>query len=57
MCSISSGCRFPPSRSPAVSWSGVVVRLSAFILLCIGVHIGWNGLRALLVGAFLNAAS
>jgi hypothetical protein len=35
----------------------VVVRLSAFILLCIGVHIGWNGLRALPVGAFLNAAS
>jgi multiple antibiotic resistance protein len=37
--------------------TGVVMRLSAFILLCIGVQIGWNGLRALLVGAFPNAAS
>lgn len=35
----------------------VVVRLSAFILLCIGVQIGWNGLQALVVGAFPNAAS
>ena len=37
--------------------TSVVVRLSAFILLCVGVQIGWNGLRALLVGAFPNAAS
>jgi multiple antibiotic resistance protein len=37
--------------------TSVVVRLSAFILLCIGVQIGWNGLHALLVGAFPNAAS
>jgi hypothetical protein len=35
----------------------VVVALSAFILFCIGVQIGWNGLRALLVGAFPNAGS
>jgi multiple antibiotic resistance protein len=32
--------------------TGVVVRLSAFILLCIGVQICWNGLHALMVGAF-----
>ena len=32
--------------------TGVVVRLSAFILLCIGVQICWNGLHALIVGAF-----
>ena len=32
--------------------TGVVVRLSAFILLCIGVQICWNGLRALIAGAF-----
>ena len=37
--------------------TGVVVRLSAFILLCIGVQICWNGLHALLVSAFPNAAS
>jgi multiple antibiotic resistance protein len=35
--------------------TGVVVRLSAFILLCIGVQITWNGVRALLAGAFPNA--
>ncbi|HYA85577.1 MAG TPA: MarC family protein [Nitrospirota bacterium] len=34
--------------------TSVAVRLSAFILLCIGVNICWNGLRALLVGAFPN---
>jgi multiple antibiotic resistance protein len=37
--------------------TSVVVRLSAFILLCIGVQICWNGLHALLVSAFPNAAS
>jgi multiple antibiotic resistance protein len=37
--------------------TGVVVRLSAFILLCIGVQICWNGLHALLVSAFPNATS
>jgi multiple antibiotic resistance protein len=36
--------------------TSVVVRLSAFILLCIGVQIIWNGARALLVGAFPGAA-
>jgi multiple antibiotic resistance protein len=30
----------------------VVIRLSAFIVLCIGVQIAWNGVHALLVGAF-----
>ncbi len=37
--------------------TSVVTRLSAFILLCIGVQICWNGLHALLAGAFPNAAS
>ena len=32
--------------------TSVVVRLSAFILLCIGVQICWNGLHALVAGAF-----
>ena len=35
--------------------TGVMVRLSAFILLCIGVQICWNGLHALLLSAFPNA--
>ncbi|HTS54188.1 MAG TPA: MarC family protein [Burkholderiales bacterium] len=35
--------------------TSVVVRLSAFILLCIGVQICWNGLHALLASAFPNA--
>jgi multiple antibiotic resistance protein len=29
----------------------VIVRLSAFILVCIGVQIAWNGLSALLRSA------
>jgi multiple antibiotic resistance protein len=33
----------------------VVMRLSAFILLCIGIHIAWNGLYGLLVTAFPGA--
>ncbi len=37
--------------------TAVVVRLSAFILLCIGVQICWNGVSALLVGALSKAAS
>jgi multiple antibiotic resistance protein len=37
--------------------TSVVVRLSAFILLCIGVQICWNGLHALLVSTFPNAVS
>lgn len=28
-------------------WMSVVIRLSAFIVLCIGVQIGWSGLRTL----------
>src|SRR3984957_7654313 len=32
--------------------TSVVVRLSAFILLCIGVQICWNGIHALIVGGF-----
>ena len=35
--------------------TGIVLRLSAFILLCIGVQIIWNGVRALLAGVFPNA--
>ena len=35
--------------------TSVVVRLSAFILLCIGVQICWNGVRALFAGAFPHA--
>jgi len=37
--------------------TSVVVRLSAFILLCIGVQICWNGIQALLVTAFPSAAA
>jgi multiple antibiotic resistance protein len=32
--------------------TGILVRLSAFILLCIGVQIGWNGIHGLVIGAF-----
>jgi len=35
--------------------TGVIIRLSAFILLCIGVQICWNGVHALLLGAFQGA--
>jgi multiple antibiotic resistance protein len=37
--------------------TGVVERLSAFILLCIGVQITWNGVHALLAGAFPSLVS
>lgn len=33
----------------------VVTRLSAYLLLCIGVHIGWAGAQELLAHAFPNA--
>ncbi len=33
----------------------VLTRLSAYLLLCIGVHIGWSGAQALLAHAFLKA--
>jgi multiple antibiotic resistance protein len=39
-----------------VTGTSVVVRLSAFILLCIGVQICWNGLHALLVATFSGTA-
>lgn len=32
----------------------VIIRLSAFILLCIGVQLSWNGIYALLAAAFPN---
>jgi len=37
--------------------TSVVVRLSAFILLCIGVQICWNGVHALLASAFPTAGA
>jgi multiple antibiotic resistance protein len=37
--------------------TGIVVRLTAFILLCIGVQIGWNGVRALIVSGFPAAGA
>jgi multiple antibiotic resistance protein len=37
--------------------TGVVERLSAFILLCIGVQIIWNGLHALITTTFPNLVS
>jgi len=37
--------------------TSVVVRLSAFILLCIGVQICWNGLHAMLIATFPHAVS
>jgi multiple antibiotic resistance protein len=36
--------------------TGVVVRLTAFILLCIGVQICWNGVHALLLSTFPGLA-
>lgn len=37
--------------------TSVVVRLSAFILLCIGVQIFWNGVRGLIASGFPSLAS
>jgi multiple antibiotic resistance protein len=37
--------------------TSVVVRLSAFILLCIGVQIGWNGVRGLIASGFPSSIS
>jgi multiple antibiotic resistance protein len=37
--------------------TSVVVRLTAFILLCIGVQICWNGVHALIAGGFPSPAS
>ena len=39
-------------RKLGVIGTSVVMRLSAFILLCIGVQILWNGVRALVAGSF-----
>jgi multiple antibiotic resistance protein len=44
-------------RKLGTTGTSVVVRLSAFILLCIGVQICWNGLHALLASAFLHTAA
>ncbi|HXX47526.1 MAG TPA: MarC family protein, partial [Myxococcota bacterium] len=35
--------------------TGVIIRLSAFILLCIGVQICWNGVHSLLLMTFQGA--
>ena len=32
--------------------TGIFIRLSAFILLCIGVQICWNGIRSLVASGF-----
>jgi len=37
--------------------TGIFVRLSAFILVCIGVQICWNGIRALVTTGFRISAS
>jgi multiple antibiotic resistance protein len=37
--------------------TGIVVRLTAFVLLCIGVQICWNGVHALLASTFPTGAS
>jgi len=37
--------------------TGIVERLSAFILLCIGVQIIWNGVHALIASAFPSIAA
>ncbi len=37
--------------------TSVVVRLTAFILLCIGVQICWNGIHALVTSGFLGSTS
>jgi len=42
----------PILRKLGPTGTGVVVRLTAFILLCIGVQIGWNGVHALIASAY-----
>lgn len=44
----------PLLRKVGATGTSVIVRLSAFILLSIGVQIAWNGIHALLVGTFAN---
>jgi multiple antibiotic resistance protein len=44
-------------RKLGTTGTGVVMRLSAFILLCIGVQIAWNGIHALLAGLLRSTVS
>ena len=46
----------PILKKLGTTGTSVLVRLSAFILLCIGVQIIWNGVHALLRSAFPHAA-
>jgi multiple antibiotic resistance protein len=46
----------PILKKLGTTGTSVLVRLSAFILLCIGVQICWNGVHALLLTAFPHAA-
>jgi multiple antibiotic resistance protein len=40
----------PLVRNLGAAGVNVLVRLSAFILVCIGIQIGWSGLSALFAG-------
>jgi multiple antibiotic resistance protein len=44
-------------RRLGTTGTSVVVRLSAFILLCIGVQICWNGVHGLIISGFPSTAS
>jgi multiple antibiotic resistance protein len=44
-------------RKLGATGTSVVVRLSAFILLCIGVQICWNGVHGLIVSGFPSSSS
>jgi multiple antibiotic resistance protein len=44
-------------RKLGATGTSVVVRLTAFILLCIGVQICWNGVHALIVSGFPSSTS
>jgi multiple antibiotic resistance protein len=44
-------------RKLGATGTSVVVRLSAFILLCIGVQICWNGIHALVAAGFSTPAN
>jgi multiple antibiotic resistance protein len=45
----------PILRKLGATGTMVVMRLSAFMLLCIGIHIGWSGVHSLLLSAFPGA--
>ena len=47
----------PMLRKLGAIGTSVVMRLSAFILLCIGVQICWNGVHALVANSFVATAS